>query len=62
MRLKKVFNEKMYTLCWAHYKCCTAVFTAHSEREVESKSMAGALFSTEFADAGAHDQKKVPVS
>lgn len=38
------------------------VFTAHSEREVESKSRTGALFSTEIADAGAHDQRKMPVS
>lgn len=38
------------------------VFTAQSEREVESKSRAGALFSTEIADAGAHDQRKMPVS
>lgn len=62
MRLEKLCNEKMYPLFWVGCKLCTVVFTAHSEREVESKSKVGALFTTAIADAGAHDPKKMSVS
>lgn len=63
MRLEELCNnKKMYPLCWVHCNLCTVVFTAHSEGEVESKSRAGALFSTGIADASAHDQRKMSVS